>query len=75
MKRRQHRGRDRRIADAEIADAQEGRFPGDRLHAEGHGGRAAALVERGILGDVVGRQVQREIEDLQPDDHRPGRPG
>ena len=67
--RRTERAEDRRrnggIADAEIAEAQQIGAAGNRLHAEGHGGGAAALVERGVLGDVGGRQMQRQVEDLQ----------
>jgi len=39
----------------------------DRLHAESHGGRATAFIERGILRDVLGRQMQRQVEHLQAD--------
>ena len=39
---------------------------GDRLHAEGHGGGAAALVERGVLGDIAGRQVSARSKTFRP---------
>ena len=58
---------DGRIADAEIAEAEEIGAACDRLHAVGHGGGAAAFVERGLARDVAGRQMQREVEDLQPE--------
>jgi adenosylcobinamide-GDP ribazoletransferase len=59
------RRRDRRVADTHLADAQEIRAAGDRLHAEGHGRRAILLVHRGFLRDVGGRIIEREVEDLE----------
>jgi hypothetical protein len=64
-KRGADRRRDRRTADAKIAKAQKIRAAGDRLHAEGHGGRRAPLIERRFHGDVTGRQVEREVEHLE----------
>ena len=40
---------------------------GDRLHAERHGSRTAALVQRRFARDVADRQVQGEIEHLEPE--------
>ena len=63
------RGKDRRgrgrAADADVADRQQVDAAGHRLHAERHGGGAAALVERRLFGEVGGRQMQRQIVDLQ----------
>ena len=61
------RRRDRGVADAHFAQAQQVDAAGDRLHAEGHRRRAAALVHRRLLGDVAGRLLEREFVDLQRD--------
>jgi len=63
--RRQQRRRHGGVADAEIAEAQKVGAAGHRLHAEGHGGGAAALVQRRFPGDVAGGQVKGEVEDLE----------
>ncbi len=63
--RRTQRGRNGGIADAKIAKAKQISAAGDGLHAEGHGGGAAALVKRRVLGDVGRRNMQCQIEDLQ----------
>ena len=58
-------GGDRGVADAHLAEAQEVRAAGDGFHAEGHGGGAGLLVERGVAGDVRGRIVEGEVEHPQ----------
>ncbi len=55
---------DRGVANAHFADAEEFRTL-DRLHAIGHGGRAVGLIQRRILGDVAGRDFERQFEDLE----------
>jgi len=61
------RRRDGGVADSHFADDEEIGAAGDRLHAEGHGGGAGCLVHGRALRDVAGRDVEGEIEDLQPD--------
>ena len=61
------RGRDRGVADAHLAEAQQVGAARDRLHAEGDGGRAAGLVHRGLARDVERRHFEREFEDLEPE--------
>ena len=61
------RRRDGRIADAHLADAQKVGRIGDRFHSVGHGGGAFGLVERRFLGNVAGRNLQRQFEYLQPE--------
>ena len=65
VKRRIDRRRDGGVADAHLADGEEVGAAGDRLHAEGHGGDAGLLVHGVGLGDVAGRHVDGQIEDLE----------
>ena len=44
------RRRRRRVADAHLAEHEQVRLGGERLHAEGHRRRAGLLVERRLLG-------------------------
>jgi hypothetical protein len=56
------------VADAHLAEAEQIRAADQRLHAEGHGGDAGALVERVTLREIPRRQVDGEVEDLEADD-------
>ena len=58
-------GGDGRVADAHLADAQQVGAAGNRFHAESHGGGTGALIQRRFLGDVAGRHLQRQVEDLE----------
>ncbi|MCY1497284.1 hypothetical protein D9M68_312450 [compost metagenome] len=53
------------VTDAHLADAQQIRAAGDRLHAESHCGRAIPLRKCRFLGDVAGRIFERQVEDLE----------
>ncbi len=59
------RRRNRRIADAHLADAEQVGAVSDRLHAECHGRGAIALGKCCLLGDITGRIIERQIEDFQ----------
>ena len=63
--RREDRRGGGRGADADVADGEQVDAAGDRLHAERHGRGTGALVEGGSLGEIAGRQMQREIVDLE----------
>jgi hypothetical protein len=55
------------VADAHLADAQQIRPLGHRLHAIDHDGGAVGLLHRRIAGDVAGRLLERQFIDLEPD--------
>ena len=59
------RRRRRGVADAHLAERQQVRLGGQRLHAVGHRSGAGPLVHRRLLRDVAGRLLQRELVDLQ----------
>ncbi len=61
------RCRDGGVADAHLADSEEVGAARERLHAEGEGRGGGLLVHGGRFGDVVGRVVEGELEDLQAD--------
>ena len=77
--REQQGGGHRAVARADVAKRHQIDATGNRLHAEGHGCRAAEFIERRFARDVPGRVVERQIEDFQAHilgradlrDHRP----
>jgi hypothetical protein len=58
-------GGDGGVADAHLADGEKVDAAGGRFHAEGHGGGAIALAHRGVLGEVGGRLLERQVVDLE----------
>ncbi len=66
-KRQRDGRRNRGIADAHFADAQEVGSTGNRFHAEGHGRSAGALIHGWLFRYVARRMFQRQIENFQPE--------
>ncbi len=58
---------DRGVGDTHLAKAQKVDAAGDRFHAVGDGRRAGRLVKGVGHGDIGCRQVERQLEYLQPE--------